>query len=339
MDSVAPTSPGESPEPLNKDPNLISVGVFGYNQEQFIAEAVSSVLSQSHTNLDIMIVDDGSSDRTLDRIHSTVNGDYRVRVFHDGANTGLVPRMNLVLAAAKGQWLTVLGGDDAYLPTGIAEMARASEPGVSVIWGDLEVMGEHGRSKGYARPRDTWQGATARKYVLPARPLTDILRVNNFISGTTPMIRTEVLRNAGGYTEGTRNEDLDLWLRLAPDHLFRYVDTTVGRYRVVSGSSSRSEKLSVLDQAEIFRRFGDDPRYPQRGLGRLLAMRWALSVARSKGRPPVSLPVLSAVSGIPIRVLRRQLPSAAAAPLSGSVVAAMRKAIWHNRARSSNREI
>jgi GNAT superfamily N-acetyltransferase len=144
------------------------------------------------------------------------------------------------------------------------------------------------------------------------------------------MMRTQTLRAVGGYTEGVLNEDLDMWLRLAPDHLFQYVNKPVGRYRVVHGSSSRSEARMTLDQAKIFKRLATDPRYSRKGLARLLAMRWVLSFARTYGKPPVSLAELGGESELGKRSLVRQLLPAAVTPVWGSAVAWIRRVIGTN---------
>jgi hypothetical protein len=150
-------------------------------------------------------------------------------------------------------------------------------------------------------------------------------RYNNFISGTSPLVRVSAVEAAGGYRVGARNEDLDMWMRLGQRYGFRYVGASVARYRVVPDSSSRSEEASVRDQAELVGRLRLGGGYSERGLARLLAMRWALSVGRTTGRPPVSLEELSRISGLPARALLRELPRAAVDPPAGSLVAGVRR--------------
>lgn len=302
---------------------LVTVGVFAYNHAPYIVEAVASVLDSTFPDIEVWVVDDGSKDRTAD-----VAGDYlrsradpRASLLADGRNKGLPARINEVAERARGEWLAILGGDDAYLADGLETLASAIEPGVDVIWGDLDVMDQSGGSAGYSRPRDTWQGPAARRYLRPGSPVEDIYRHNNFISGTSPLVRLAAVRAVGGYREGCRNEDLDMWLRLGRDHAFKYVGASVARYRVVPGSNSRSEGAAIRDQAELASRLLQQGGYSEQGLARLVAMRWALSVGRTRGRPPASLGQLSEVSGIPAAVLWRELPRAAADPLVGSVAA------------------
>lgn len=311
----------------------ISVGVFAYNHRRFISEAVVSVLDSTFADLEVWVVDDGSTDGTAQVIEELAGRrqDPRMRVLSDGQNRGLAARINQVTAAASGEWLGILGGDDAYLPDGLAVLHGATDGSADVVWGDLEVMDETGRSRGYCRPRHTWQGRAALKYRTAGSPLDDLYRFNNFISGTSPLVRRTILEAVGGYRVGARNEDLDMWLRLAPDHGFKYVDRPVARYRLVSGSSSRSEATAVLDQAEMVRHLLTVGAYSEQGLARLLAMRWALSVGRTRGRPPASLRELSRLSGIPVARLRREVPRAALDPPVGSVMAGARRRLARDR--------
>ena len=307
---------------------LLTVGIFGYNHRRFIGEALTSVLESAFGDLEVWVVDDGSSDGTKEVVAAVLaeRPDPRVQVLADGRNMGLPARINDVIDRARGDWLAILGGDDAYLPEGLGTLVGAIEPAAAVIWGDLEVMREDGTPKGFCRPRDTWQGPAALGYRQVGSPVADIYQFNNFISGTSPLVRIEAVRSVGGYYVGTRNEDLDMWLRLGPSHGFKYVGASVARYRVVPGSSSRSERAAVRDQAELAGRLRRAGGYSERGLARLLAMRWALSVARSKGRPPVSLGELANTSGLSLASLRRALPRAAIDPPAGSVAAGLRRA-------------
>jgi glycosyltransferase involved in cell wall biosynthesis len=304
----------------------VTVGIFAYNHATFVGKAITSVLESTFRDWELIVVDDGSQDATSAAIRMAVpTDDGRIRVVSDGLNVGLANRINQVMSMANAPWLSILGGDDAYLPEGLAHLVACIEGGADVVWGDLDVMDESGRSKGYARPRDTWQGSTARKYLRPGPVGHDILRVNNFVSGTSPLVRIQAVAQVGGYTPGCRNEDLDMWLRLGRDHSFRYVGSPVARYRVVPGSTSRSERAAVLDQAAIVRRLLSRGGYSPRELARLLSMRWLLMFARTRGRAEVGVTELAAAAGLPRTAILSQLPSAGAGPLIGSAKAYLRR--------------
>lgn len=101
----APTSP------------LVSVIVGVYNKERFIGECLRSVLAQTYTNWELIVVDDASTDNSLVEAERTIAGDSRARILRRGKNSGhpSVPRNN-ALAVAKGEILMLLDGDDVWIP-------------------------------------------------------------------------------------------------------------------------------------------------------------------------------------------------------------------------------
>jgi hypothetical protein len=134
--------------------------------------------------------------------------------------------------------------------------------------------------------------------------------------------------DAGGYDPDVRTEDFDMWLRIGWTTRVRYVAAPVGRYRVVPGSTSRSERVNTLDQARIMGKHWPTAEPSNaRGYARLAAMRWALAVGRGKGRSAVSLREVAAESGIPYRLLLREVPAAAVRPTAGAVFSAVRLAV------------
>jgi hypothetical protein len=302
----------------------VSIGIFCFNQAQFVRDCIAGLAAQAYSELEIFVVDDGSEDDSLEVIGRSIDmlHGWPTAVLSDDTNRGLAARMNEVLARATGEWVIWVASDDALLPGAVEALVAGSSPEVDVVWGDLEVIDVHGQRRGYRRPADTWQGSTARRYATPANPMHDILRVNNFIPGGMTLIRAEALRAVGGYFEDVGTEDLTMWLRLSPESLFHYIGTPVGRYRIVEGSHSRSEAGTMRDQATLAAKLGGN--VPRSGLARLVAMRWALSVARSRGRPPVPLSEVAEICGIPRSQLLRAMPRAISDPVWMSAAAILR---------------
>jgi Glycosyl transferase family 2 len=331
---VGDGAPSSSPPPGTR----VSIGIFCYNQAQFVADCIAGAAAQEYPDLEFFLVDDGSTDGSADALRTA--GEQLARwpctVLSDGVNRGLAARMNEVLERVTGEWIIWVASDDALLPGAVARLLGGATSGVDVVWGDLEVVDQAGRPKGYRRPADTWQGDTARRYAVPANPMLDIFRVNNFIPGGMTLIRAEALRAVGGYLEDVATEDMTMWLRLSPRSLFRYIGEPVGRYRVVEGSHSRSESGTVRDQALLASRLSGSPGIPRDGLARLVAMRWALSVGRSHGRPPLPLSEVAEISGIPRPELVRAMPRAVLDPIWMSGAALLRTWRRDRQARSAS---
>lgn len=195
---------------------LVTVGVFCFRQGRYVGQALASVKAQDYTPLEVVVVDDGSGDGSA-RVAREALAEHGIEaaVIDDGVNRGLAERLNQVLAVAHGEFVVWLAADDQLQPTAISALVAACEPDTGVVFGDLAVIDERGRSRGYARPRDSWQRATALLYRERARPpLPDMFRVNNFVPGGMALIRRRVLLDAGGYDPGARTEDFDMWSTL-----------------------------------------------------------------------------------------------------------------------------
>jgi glycosyltransferase involved in cell wall biosynthesis len=308
--------------------------VICFRQGRYLDDALASVAAQDYPHLEVVVVDDGSDDGSANVAREMIvaHGLEAVLV-DDGVNRGLGHRLNQVLELAHGEYVLWLAADDQLQPDAVAALVAAADTTTDVVFGDLSVIDEQGRSRGYARPRDSWQRATALRYRdRPGAPLPDMFRVNNFVPGGMALIRRQVLLDAGGYDPEVRTEDFDMWLRIGWTTKFRYAAVPVGRYRVVPGSTSRSERINTLDQARIMgKHWPTADAHLARGYARLAAMRWALAVGRGKGRSAVSLREVSSASGIPYRRLLRETPAAAARPILGAVWSALRLAVLRAR--------
>lgn len=274
--------------------DAVAVGLFCYNQREFLPDIIASVAAQTRRPDQIFFVDDGSADGSVERARELLAEllpEAAATVISDGTNKRLPSRMNQVLDATTATWVLWVACDDMLVPESVEVLTEAvqASPEVDVAFGDLQVVALDGTPVGYNRPADTWQGHVARSYAVPGSPYRDLTRWNNFVPGGMSLIRASALRNVGGYDPEQRIEDFDMWLRLAPTSSFLYVDEVVGRYRLVPSSQSRREAQNVMDHARLIggacRR---DPAVRSR-MGGLVAMRLALSVVRTRGRLPVRL--------------------------------------------------
>src|SRR5262245_34703254 len=106
---------------------LVSVALPVYNGENFIAEAIASVLAQSVTDLELIIQDNASTDRTREICAEFVARDPRVRYFRNPRNLGAAPNYNLAYKSASGRYFKWLAHDDRLLPDYFAATTRALE--------------------------------------------------------------------------------------------------------------------------------------------------------------------------------------------------------------------
>ncbi len=216
------------------------------NAADTIAEAVESVLSQIPAVLELIVVDDGSTDATRDVLDSVM--DPRVTVL-SCPGVGCGAARNRGLDAARGELIAFMDADDVWLPGKLAAQVAVLEsaPGAMVAYSwseDIDVSGA--RTGGYCRL--TRNGDVRRALLL-----------RNFLgNGSTPLLYRSVLTETGGFDEALPAcEDWDLWLRLAERHAFVCVPQTYVLYRRSEASMSSDLPLMNTTAARVIERAYD----------------------------------------------------------------------------------
>ena len=101
---------------MQNDFGLISIIMAAYNAEKTIEQAINSVLSQTYTNFELLVVNDCSTDRTAELVKSIAAKDSRVRLISNVKNNGVSYTRKHGLEEAKGSWIAILDSDDAWAP-------------------------------------------------------------------------------------------------------------------------------------------------------------------------------------------------------------------------------
>jgi len=226
-----------------------------YNAQRFLTEAIQSVLTQSFTDFELIAVDDGSTDRTRAMLEDFARHDRRVRII-SRPNTGIVGALNDGIAAAQGEIIARMDGDDVCMPSRFAkQVAYLREHPDCVLVGSRVILTD----------RDGWAIGDMESVRCSHEEINhELLDAGWPIVHPTVMMRRQAVLDAGGYREGTfPNEDHDLFLRLAelgrlhnlPEQLLRYRR----HYQSISSSENRSNVLRrIVDEAR--RRRGLDAR-------------------------------------------------------------------------------
>jgi glycosyltransferase involved in cell wall biosynthesis len=204
----------------------ISVIMPVYNTEQWVGDAVRSILAQTFSDFELIIIDDGSTDGTLQAVRRAVSDDPRVIVMSQ-ANTGIVGALNAGLAQARGEFIARMDGDDLCDPRRFElqiERLR-SEPQLVALGTCAIAIDPAGR---LLCPADV--------------PLTHEKIEKGHLTGESRifhpsvMMRAAAVKRAGGYRDLCPVEDFDLWLRLGelgflanlPQRLFTWRRTATG---------------------------------------------------------------------------------------------------------------
>lgn len=230
------------------DPSpLVSVVVATYNMGHYLPQAVQSILSQSHANVEVVIVDDGSTDDTP-RVTEDLSRDPRVRV-HRQANGGQAKAKNKGIELSRGDFLAFLDADDMWLPDKLVRQLALFEnrPHVGVVYSDYACMD----GEGAAIPKPPTRMHRGR--------ISGALLIENFVSFPTAVVRRECIERCGVFdlTYGM-GIDYDLWLRISAHYEFDFVVEPTVRYRIWSGQMSKNYRKRYESAIRIMQRFLTD---------------------------------------------------------------------------------
>jgi hypothetical protein len=195
-----------------------------HNGGRFVAEAIESILQQTFTDFEFVIVDDGSTDDTPSIVASFT--DSRIRILRSEALLGLPRALNRGLAAAKGQLVARQDSDDRSHPRRLAaEVAfLRANPEVALVGTQVRVIDKRGR---ISRPPAWWRATTASG--IRFQSLFD----NPFLHSSVLFRRDRV----GGYDESFATaEDFELWSRVAAEHPVRNLPEALVDLRMHAGS-------------------------------------------------------------------------------------------------------
>lgn len=210
-----------------------------YNGERFVAAALSSIAGQDASELEVVIVDDGSSDRTLDIVRQFENS-LAMRIFTPGRMANWVTVTNLGLREARGEWACFLHQDDFWLPGRIKrireELGKAEG---SLVLHNAVFVGPVGQRLG------RWSMPLSAGTV-DSHQFTEHLLVQNFVAMPSPVFRRKAVIDSGGLDESLWfSADWDLWLRLGAMGPVRFIDEELSAFRLHSESQTVSRRLRL----------------------------------------------------------------------------------------------
>jgi len=215
---------------------LVSVIIPAYNAEAFIEKTLNSVLSQTYQNLEVLVVDDGSQDRTPEIIKSIAQHDKRVIVLHQ-KNAGVAAARNLGIETSQGEFIAPIDADDIWYPENLEKQVQCfleSDPSVGLVYSWSVDIDQDDLPTGIFRAAKI----EGEVYVT--------LVCHNFIgNASASMIRRDCLQQVGGYNSQLKEqaaqgcEDWDLYLRIAEVCQFRVVPDFLIGYRKIANSMSR----------------------------------------------------------------------------------------------------
>lgn len=202
-----------------------------YNGEKYISEAIQSILNQTLSDFEFIIVNDGSKDRTEEIIRSY--RDERIKIINNEKNLGLIGSLNKGLEIASGKYIARLDHDDIALPERFAIQYRFMEdhPNIDVVGSWTECIDNDG------------------KYIKTSRNPTKPIAIkyefifNNVMLHSSIFFRTEKVRSYGGYSnEYIHSEDFEMYTRPQKELVCANVPKVLFKLRIHCSSITGSEK-------------------------------------------------------------------------------------------------
>lgn len=205
-----------------KEQPLVSIITPAYNAGPYIKDTIQSVLTQTYSGFEHIIVDDGSSDNTAEVVRTFT--DPRIKYFYQ-KNSGQSSARNAAIAAAKGKYIALLDADDIFYPEKLAEQVAYMEAHYDCDFCYCKIHHFY-----HETPRDRYYFAMEH----PSGFLFDKLIVSNFINPLSVMVRREVFEKYGAFEPKFRWADEQyLWLKLAYKKVkFCYLDKALGACRL-----------------------------------------------------------------------------------------------------------
>jgi glycosyltransferase involved in cell wall biosynthesis len=220
---------------------LVSAIIPAYNAEAYVEQAVRSALNQRDVAVEVIVVDDSSTDGTWERLGSFGSDIVMVRQ----PNGGPAKARNRGARLARGEWLAFLDADDEWLPGKLATQLRAAGTDSGLVYTDRYNVGDVARVN--ERQSDgvrLWEGDIFR-------PLLAL----NFITTSSVIMRKDWFERLGGFEEqlvGT--EDWDLWLRYAAENPVRLCREPLTRYRWHNSSLQSNLDRMCRDRLKVVKR-------------------------------------------------------------------------------------
>ncbi|HCN47235.1 MAG TPA: glycosyl transferase [Pseudomonas sp.] len=236
---------------------LVSVIIASYNHGPYIEESIQSVLDQTYPNIELLVIDDGSTDDSVERIQrlQAIHGfDFKVQ-----KNQGLTRTLNDGIARSKGSLVAPFGSDDIMKPERIAIQVEymADKPEVGICAGNIELIDSNGQLFPEKRQRRDvpFRRANFEDVFLERTP---------FPPAPTLLIRREALEKVGGYDENIRLEDLLIELKIArAGYFIDGLNVLMARYRKHATNSYKNHRFMIDNILRTYALFSDHPAYEE----------------------------------------------------------------------------
>jgi len=206
---------------------LVSVIIPTYNRANRLSKAVNSVLSQTFSDLEVIVVDDYSTDNTTNKVQELIQQDQRVKYLRQEQNQGAPAARNRGIKQAQGKYIGLLDDDDQYLPEKIQEQVKIfenSKKDIGLVYGGFKNIVLNSDCE------DRVKTPTIKGDIFKA------LLEKCFVGSPTVLIKKKCFEKVGYFDEKLQScQDWDMWTRIAKEFKADYAEQVVANYYFHSG--------------------------------------------------------------------------------------------------------
>lgn len=223
------------------DDSKITIAIPFYNAEQFLAQAIDSVIHQTYEEWRLLLVDDGSTDSSLIIAKEYAEKDSRITVFSDGKNRNLGYRLNQIASFVKTEYLARMDADDIMHPRRIAEQIKILQNNseIDVLGTNAYTIDENNKISGIR---------------LKGSGDQNLMIVDGFIHPTI-MAKTEWFKAHPYDEQALRVEDMELWYRTNKKFDFRVINEPLFYYREIGENYYKKYFLANISKEYIIKKY------------------------------------------------------------------------------------
>jgi glycosyltransferase involved in cell wall biosynthesis len=265
---------------MSLNPKL-SIVMPAYNHQQFVGEAIESVLNQTFSEYEFVIIDDGSTDSTADVIHSFK--DDRIHYFYQ-ENQDAFNALNNGIAKTKGDFIAILNSDDVYMPKRFETMFEfQAQSQAQCLFSDVIPISDD--SVEFEDPEfawNVWHQNNRNVYFELDDIYAGFLNGNFMVTTSNLLLTSELARKVGGFTSLRYLHDYDYIFRCmlaAPGKIFYMHDQKLLKYRIHDGNTLGEAAITGREQdKQVIRKYmlaacdDQSKKYITTGLDRLIAL-------------------------------------------------------------------
>lgn len=238
----SPTMHGEEMGRLDDERKYkVSIIMPAYNAEKYIEKAIRSAMTQTITDLEIIVVDDNSKDNTCKIVEALAAEDQRIRLIKCKENMGAAKARNLAWDACRGKYVALLDCDDIWYPQKLEkQIAIAQKENADIVYCSYAIIDEAGAKK-------------CNDFIVPESTTFESALSRSVISCSTALLSPRVTRNYR-FPIGYYHEDLALWLKLLGDGMKAVgIPEVLAEYRVRSNSRASNKIAVAIKRWKIYR--------------------------------------------------------------------------------------